>query len=160
VRLYEQKTVLQFPAVSVRTKTALQFPAVSARTITALQFPPVPRHNECQLITTKHKVRLWHSSLRLCSYNAREVVPVYKMKAYRGCGGIPPLIPKISSTWRWVVTFTPPVPTEQETGCVPQPVWRLWLWQNSLTADGQHFLCCPTCGLFTKPAELSRKSLD
>jgi hypothetical protein len=49
--------------VSVQTATALQFPPVSVQRATALQFPPVSRHSECQLITTKNKVRLWHSSL-------------------------------------------------------------------------------------------------
>jgi hypothetical protein len=67
--------------VSVRTATVLEFPLVPVRTTTVLRFPPVSRHSECQLITTKNKLRLWHSSLRLCLYNVREVVPVYKMKA-------------------------------------------------------------------------------
>lgn len=80
------------------------------------------------------------------------------MEAYRGCGGITPPIRNLSSTWRWVVNFTPPVPTEQETGCAPEPFWKLWLWQSCLTADGlgQGFLGYPTCGLLTIPVELSR----
>jgi hypothetical protein len=77
---------------SVRTTTVLQFPPVSVRTTTVLQFRPVSRHSECQFITTKNKVRLWHSSLGPCLYNVREVVPVYKLKACRGCVCIIPLI--------------------------------------------------------------------
>ena len=58
-----------------------------------------------------------------------------------------------------MVSFTPPVPTEQvrSAACMEAVVMT-----DSLTADGlgKHFLCCPTCGLFTIPAELSRKYLD
>ena len=142
---------------SGRKTTAQQFPPVSVRTTTVLQFPPLSRHSECQLITTKNKVRLWHSSLRLCLYNVREVVPVYKMKTYRGCEGITPQqyielsgqfhAPCAHWTGDWV-------PSAASLEAVAMTEFS--------TADGLglHFLCCPTCGLCTIPAELSRKYLD
>jgi len=54
------------------------------------------------------------------------------MTAYRGSGGIAPLILKLGARWRWVVNFTPrplhdlertPVNIEQAAGWAPESVW-------------------------------------
>jgi len=40
------------------------------------------------------------------AYKARHLVPLHTMKAYKGNGGIAPIILNLSTRWRWVVSLT------------------------------------------------------
>jgi len=68
-------------------------------------------------------------SLCLTKYHAMKAYLLlhyaHAMKTYWGNGSIAPHI-KLSTIWRWVVSFTswlPIVPTGQEAEWAPEPVW-------------------------------------
>jgi len=73
------------------------------------------------------------------------VFPVHTMKGHREKRGIAPLILNPGTRWGSVVNFTPrllfywertPIPTEQDAGWAPEPVWSFWRRDKSPAPTG------------------------
>jgi hypothetical protein len=68
--------------------------------------------------------------------NECKVVPVLNWapqhKGVWGSGCIDPRFPDLGTSWRWSVSFTPPVPIWYEVGWALEPVWPIERSNNSL----------------------------
>jgi len=76
---------------------------------------------------------------------AHVVLPVHTMKGDRGKRGIVPLILNLGTRRGSAVNFTSrllfsmertPIPTEQDAGWTPQPVWSFWRREKSPAPTG------------------------
>jgi len=85
----------------------------------------------------------WTLCFRVYVNCKSKAAPVHAVKTYRGSRCIAPLILKLGTRCRWAVNFrsrplyhleSAPIPTEQEPGWAPAPVWTFWWREKSLTA--------------------------
>lgn len=99
-------------------------------------------------------------------WNCKSIAsPVHAVKTYRGRRCIAPLVLKLGTRCRWAVNFmsrplyhleSAPIPTEQESGWAPVPVWTFWLREKFLTAARIGIPDGPTRDLVTTLTKLSR----
>jgi hypothetical protein len=89
-------------------------------------------------IYTVYQVKKVRLSLCLTNYALRH-------EDVWGSGCINPHFLGLGTSWRWVVSFTPlplypleraPVPSLQDIGWTPEPVWTIWRSENFLTTSG------------------------